>query len=208
MQVTDTEQANAAIRRHIAWEPEVILARLCLKPTDACSFSRVYKSSGHAHKQGCLPVHETAWRLVVPMGPSKTGATMSLPRTVTDVIRDHVTLELECIDRMYLNVYQADLQMEHHVFHFLREQRGTGAVSSRCFQEMTRSFVHRIETYAQEQNIPVIPFENARTTSPPSSAPPSRVPRAFTSSARLKKRCRPTAPRADAIRKQAKPIRG
>jgi hypothetical protein len=30
---------------------------------------------------------------------------MSVARTVTEVIRQHVTLEVEGIDRMYLNVY-------------------------------------------------------------------------------------------------------
>ena len=35
---------------------------------------------------------------------------MSLPRTVADVLNEHVTLEVECIDRMYLNVYQPRLQ--------------------------------------------------------------------------------------------------
>jgi hypothetical protein len=84
---------------------------------------------------------------------------MSLPRTVADVIREHVTLELECIDRMYLNVYQPKLQLDRHVFQFLRQQRGTGAVSSRCFQEMTRAFVHRIETFAQQHNLPLLAFE-------------------------------------------------
>lgn len=84
---------------------------------------------------------------------------MSLPRTVADVMREHVTLELECIDRMYLNVYQPKLQLEHHVYQFLRQQRGTGAVSSRFFQEMTRTFVQRIEAFAQQHDIPVIPFE-------------------------------------------------
>ncbi|HTU19870.1 MAG TPA: hypothetical protein VMG10_17540 [Gemmataceae bacterium] len=49
---------------------------------------------------------------------------MSLPRTVADVIRQQVTLEVECIDRMYLNVYQPNLQRERDVFRFLREQRG------------------------------------------------------------------------------------
>ena len=34
-----------------------------------------------------------------------------------------MTLELECIDRMYLNGYQPDLQGEQRVFRFLREQR-------------------------------------------------------------------------------------
>jgi hypothetical protein len=55
---------------------------------------------------------------------------MSVPHTVADVIHAHVTLELECIDRMYLNVYQPHLQLEQHVFQFLRAQRtvtlGTG----------------------------------------------------------------------------------
>ena len=35
---------------------------------------------------------------------------MSLPRTVADVLSQHVTLEVESIDRMYLNVYQPRLQ--------------------------------------------------------------------------------------------------
>ena len=34
---------------------------------------------------------------------------MTLPRSVADVLASHVTLELECIDRMYLNVYQPKL---------------------------------------------------------------------------------------------------
>jgi hypothetical protein len=35
---------------------------------------------------------------------------MTLPRTVAQVLNDHVTLEVEGIDRMYLNVYQPRLQ--------------------------------------------------------------------------------------------------
>ena len=31
---------------------------------------------------------------------------MSLPRSVAEVLKQHVTLEVEGIDRMYLNVYQ------------------------------------------------------------------------------------------------------
>ena len=30
---------------------------------------------------------------------------MTLPRSVADVVAEHVTFEIECIDRMYLNVY-------------------------------------------------------------------------------------------------------
>ena len=35
---------------------------------------------------------------------------MSLPRSVAEVLKQHVTLEVEGIDRMYLNVYQPRLQ--------------------------------------------------------------------------------------------------
>src|SRR6266571_6695130 len=37
---------------------------------------------------------------------------MTLPRTVADVLTDHVTFEVECIDRMYLNVWRT--QRRHH----------------------------------------------------------------------------------------------
>jgi len=35
---------------------------------------------------------------------------MTLSQSVCDVLRDHVVLESECIDRMYLNVYVPQLQ--------------------------------------------------------------------------------------------------
>jgi hypothetical protein len=83
---------------------------------------------------------------------------MSLPRTVADVINRHVTLDLEAVDRMYLNAYQPKLQLERHVFRFLREQRGQGALSSRCFAAMTQAFVASIEAYAQQHDIPIVAF--------------------------------------------------
>lgn len=84
---------------------------------------------------------------------------MSLPRTVADVLRDHVTLELECIDRMLLNVYQPNLQMERKVYTYLRERHGAGSVSSRYFQRMTQAFVQSIEDYAARAKIPLLTFE-------------------------------------------------
>jgi len=37
---------------------------------------------------------------------------MSLPQSVAEILDHHVTFELECIDRMYLNVYVPALQCE------------------------------------------------------------------------------------------------
>ena len=49
---------------------------------------------------------------------------MSIPRSVADVLGKHVVLEVEGIDRMYLNVYQPKLQTEKQAACFFRFQRG------------------------------------------------------------------------------------
>ena len=43
---------------------------------------------------------------------------MSLPQTVAEILDQHVTFALECIDRMYLNVYIPALQCESGVVKF------------------------------------------------------------------------------------------
>ncbi len=50
---------------------------------------------------------------------------MSLPRSVAEVLREHVTLELESIDRMYFNVYVPQLQREPGVATFFRVHPAT-----------------------------------------------------------------------------------
>jgi hypothetical protein len=83
---------------------------------------------------------------------------MSLPRTVAEVIDEHVTLELECIDRMYLNVYVPRLQYERGVVSFFRFHRGHAFASSALMAPMSRAFVRSIKTFADESGVPVVPF--------------------------------------------------
>jgi len=45
---------------------------------------------------------------------------MTVPRSVADVLTGHVTLEVECIDRMYLNLYVPKLQYETGVVGFFK----------------------------------------------------------------------------------------
>src|SRR6516162_6093134 len=84
---------------------------------------------------------------------------MSVPRSVAEVLREHVTLELECVDRLYLNVYQPELQRERNVYCYLRARHGAGAVSSRYFQGMTQAFVRGIEAFAKRAQVPLVTFE-------------------------------------------------
>jgi len=83
---------------------------------------------------------------------------MSLPRTVAEVLRDHVTLEVEGIDRMYLNVYVPDLQREQGVVWFLRHHRGHPFASSALMDPISRAFVAAIETFVKQQRVPLLSF--------------------------------------------------
>ena len=55
---------------------------------------------------------------------------MSLPLTVAEVLRDHVTLSVECIDRMYLNLYVPKLMFANGIAYFFRQHRRKPFVSS------------------------------------------------------------------------------
>ena len=45
---------------------------------------------------------------------------MTIARSVAEALSEHTTLELECIDRMYLNVYVPMLQTGAGTAHFFR----------------------------------------------------------------------------------------
>jgi hypothetical protein len=83
---------------------------------------------------------------------------MSLPRSVAEVINEHVTLEVEGIDRMYLNVYQPKLQTDKQVAAFFRFHRGHTFASSALMEPISKAFIDGIEAYVQAHNIPLITF--------------------------------------------------
>jgi hypothetical protein len=83
---------------------------------------------------------------------------MSLPRTVADVIREHVTLQVEGIDRMYLNVYQPKLQHETGVVTFFRFHRGHPVASSALMDPISKAFVAAVEDFTRRQQVPLLTF--------------------------------------------------
>jgi hypothetical protein len=83
---------------------------------------------------------------------------MSVPRSVAQVIRDHVTLQVEGIDRMYLNVYVPQLQREMGVVGFLRNHRGHLFASSALLAPISDAFIGAIESFTQANRIPLFTF--------------------------------------------------
>ena len=70
---------------------------------------------------------------------------MSLPTCVADVIQQHVSLTVECVDRLYLNVIQSRLQVERGIAYFFQQHRGERFATAKTMAEVTRPFVAAIE---------------------------------------------------------------
>jgi hypothetical protein len=84
---------------------------------------------------------------------------MSITQTsLAELLREHVTLEVESIDRMYLNVYIPKLQSESGASWFLKEQRQYAVASSAAMAPISRALVAAIESYAQAHRISMLTF--------------------------------------------------
>jgi hypothetical protein len=88
---------------------------------------------------------------------------MSVTRiSLDEILRKNVTLELESIDRMYLNVYIPSLQRESQASWFLKQQRRSPVASSAAMAPISRAFVEAIEAYAHTRQLPMLTFEKGQ----------------------------------------------
>ena len=91
-----------------------------------------------------------------------TEPNVNLSHSVAEILQSHVTLQLESIDRMYLNVYVPSLQYEGEVVKFFHGHRGQPIASSALMNPMTNSFVAATERFAEDHQIPLSPFEKGQ----------------------------------------------
>src|SRR4051794_25073153 len=83
---------------------------------------------------------------------------MTLPRTVAEVLAEHVVFEIECIDRMYLNVYVPGLQYAAGIVGYVRRQLGLPVASTAPLARMTEAFAAAIHRYARDERVPWVDF--------------------------------------------------
>lgn len=95
------------------------------------------------------------------MGPKTRGRPepeMTIPQSVSDVLENHVVLESESIDRMYLNVYVAQLQRIGGVVWYLRGHLGQRFASTAGVAPKTDKFVASINAFADERGVDIVSF--------------------------------------------------
>ncbi len=81
---------------------------------------------------------------------------------VHELIRDHVTLSIRCLDRLYLHAYLPKLQTSGGLCYFLRDHLGHPIPSPALFTPMHDRFIAAIKAYATTQQAPLIAFERGQ----------------------------------------------
>jgi hypothetical protein len=83
---------------------------------------------------------------------------MTVARSVADVLTEHVRFEVECIDRMYLNVYQPKLQYAPGLVGYVHRQLGLPIASTAPLAKITDRFVAAVQRFAVTEGIPWVDF--------------------------------------------------
>ena len=86
---------------------------------------------------------------------------MAKPVTVNDVLDGHVALDLECLDRIYLNAYVPNLQVGGQVVSFLTQHLGNPIPSPAIFDKIGQAFRKAVGRFAEDEHIPVVRFTKA-----------------------------------------------
>lgn len=81
---------------------------------------------------------------------------------INSLLDDHVVLNYECLDRIFLNGYVAKLQDPDQLSWFLCQHRGEAIPRYQVLGDMTRDFVGALERLAAAKQIPVVRFERGQ----------------------------------------------
>jgi hypothetical protein len=79
--------------------------------------------------------------------------------TAAEMVTGHVSLDVSCLDRVYLNGYVNKLQTPGGVVYFFHDHRGKPIVSPALFEPIGEKFRRDIKAWAQANGIPVITFK-------------------------------------------------
>ena len=79
--------------------------------------------------------------------------------TVGDLLDGHVVLDVQYLDRIYLNGYVPNLQVAGQVVSFMRGHLGYPIPSPAILERFGTAFRRSVSAFAEDEHIPVVRFE-------------------------------------------------
>ncbi len=87
---------------------------------------------------------------------------MTVARSVADVLDEHVAFEVECIDRMYCNVYVPQLQHAGGLLGFVQRHLGFPVASTAPLAKITDRFAREVHRFVDTHQVPWVNFVKGR----------------------------------------------
>ena len=81
---------------------------------------------------------------------------MATVTNINDVLDGHVTLEVDCVDRLLVNAYVPNLQVAGQVARFLHDHLGNLLPSPALFEKIGNRFRRDVRRFAERRGIPVL----------------------------------------------------
>lgn len=89
--------------------------------------------------------------------------TQPKPRpTIKALLDEHVTLTVECLDRLYLNGYIPGLQTGPGLVRFLVDHLKFPVASPALLGQISKQYISQVEAHIQTHKIPVVTFEKGQ----------------------------------------------
>jgi len=80
--------------------------------------------------------------------------------SIPELLNGHVTLEVECLDRLYLNGYIGPLATSGGLVTFMREQLGKPIPSPVVLGQVSEKFREAVKAIAEQKQIPIYQFQH------------------------------------------------
>ena len=78
--------------------------------------------------------------------------------SVSELLDSHVVLDLECLDRVYLNAYVPNLQVSGQVWRFMTDHLGLKVPSPAVMERIGNRFRDAVKSFACYHKIQVVRF--------------------------------------------------
>lgn len=79
--------------------------------------------------------------------------------SITEVLTDKITLDIDCVDRVYLNGYVKNLQLPGGLVNFIRTQLGWQIPSPQALKLIGQGFHEAVKRYAEENRIEIVKYQ-------------------------------------------------
>ncbi len=96
--------------------------------------------------------------------------------TAADMVAGHVSLDISCLDRLYLIGFLPKLQTPGGVIYFLHDHRGNPITSPALFEQIGNRFRGAMRQWVQANNIPMVAVGAVLADGPPHRSRRAELP--------------------------------